>query len=283
MSANRAASIRARLKRIADESREDFNLVLTRYGIERLLFRLATSEHGPQFVLKGALLFALWYGQPHRPTRDADLLGFGTDDPEELAAVFRSLCAVEVDDGIVFDAGSVRVDVIREDARYGGVRVELRATLDAARIALQVDVGYGDAVTPAPTPVLYPGLLPDLPAATLRVYPKASVIAEKLHAICLLGMVNSRMKDYFDLDLLLQAGEIEAAELRRAVVATFERRLTPLPMELPIGLSDAFSKDAGKRTQWAAFLRKNRLPARDLADVVGRIRERAAEVGIPGS
>lgn len=283
MSANRAASIRARLKRIADESREDFNLVLTRYGIERLLYRLATSEHGPQFVLKGALMFALWYGQPHRPTRDADLLGFGPDDPEQLATVFRSLCAVEVDDGIVFDAGSIRVGAIREDARYGGVRVELRATLEAARIALQVDVGYGDAVTPAPTPVLYPGLLPDLPAATLRVYPKASVVAEKLHAICLLGMVNSRMKDYFDLDLLLQAGEIETAELRRAVAATFERRLMRPPTELPIGLSDAFATDAGKRTQWAAFLRKNRLPARDLADVVGRIRERAAEVGIPGS
>ncbi|EGJ09132.1 hypothetical protein RBXJA2T_02327 [Rubrivivax benzoatilyticus JA2 = ATCC BAA-35] len=108
-------------------------------------------------------------------------------------------------------------------------------------------------------------------------------MAEKLHAICLLGLVNSRMKDYFDLDLLLQAGEIEPAELRRAVAATFQRRLTPLPTELPTGLSEAFAADAGKRTQWAAFLRKNKLPARDLADVVGRIRERAAEIGIPGS
>ena len=187
MSANRAASIRARLKNHADTAKEDFNLVLTRYGVERLLYRLATSEHAPRFVLKGALLFALWYGQPHRPTRDADLLGFGPDDPQALADVFRALCAMAVDDGIVFDAASVQVSPIREDTRYGGVRVDLRAVLDAARISLQVDVGFGDAVTPGPRSMTYPGLLPDLPTAPLRIYPKATVVAEKLHAICLLG------------------------------------------------------------------------------------------------
>ncbi len=281
MSTNRAASIRARLKNHADSAKEDFNLVLSRYGIERLLYRLATSEHASQFVLKGALLFALWYGQPHRPTRDADLLGFGSDDPERLAAIFRSLCTMSIDDGIAFDAASVQVSPIREDARYGGVRVELRATLDAARIALQVDVGFGDAVTPAPQAMPYPGLLPDVPTATLRIYPKATVIAEKLHAICLLGMGNSRMKDYFDLDHLLQDREVDAAVLRRAIATTFERRQALIPAELPAGLSDAFAADAVKRTQWAAFLRKNRLEARDLGDVVRRVRDRAREVGIP--
>lgn len=281
MSANRAASIRARLKNHADAAKEDFNLVLTRYGIERLLYRLATSGHAPHFVLKGALLFALWYGQPHRPTRDADLLGFGPDDPQALADLFRSLCAMTVDDGIVFDPASVQVSPIREDMRYGGVRVDLRAVLDAARISLQVDVGFGDAVTPGPQPVTYPSLLPDLPAAVLRIYPKAAVVAEKLHAICVLGLGNSRMKDYFDLDQLLRDPEVDDAELRRAIAATFERRETPVPHELPVGLSDAFAADATKRTQWAAFLRKNRLAAVALEEVVRLIRERAAKMGIP--
>lgn len=281
MTGNRAASIRARLKQRADTTKEDFNLVLTRYGIERLLYRLATSEHAGQFVLKGALLFALWYGQPHRPTRDADLLGFGPDDPRLLAEAFRAICAMPVDDGIQFDAASVRVDTIRKEARYGGVRVDLQATLDHARIALQVDVGYGDAVTPAPPTMDYPSLLPDVPTAPLRVYPKATVVAEKLHAICVLGITNSRMKDYFDLDLLLQDDAVDDDELRRAVAATFGRRHSPLPADLPVGLSDAFGADVGKRTQWAAFLRKNRLDATDLAAVVRRLRERAARIGIP--
>jgi hypothetical protein len=283
MTTNRAASIRARLKQHADTTQEDFNLVLTRYGIERLLYRLATSEHSIQFVLKGALLFSLWYGQPHRPTRDADLLGFGPDDPQILASVFRSLCSIDVDDGIQFDAASVRVGSIRQEVRYGGVRVDLRATLDNARIALQVDVGFGDAVTPSPPTMTYPSLLGDVPTAQLRVYPKATVVAEKMHAICILGLTNSRMKDFYDLDLLLQDAEVDDAELRRALAATFQRRQSPLPAELPAGLSDAFAADSGKRAQWAAFLRKNRLDALDLQSVVRRIRDRAALIGIPAS
>lgn len=283
MTSNRAASIRARLKQHADSTQEDFNLVLTRYGIERLLYRLATSEHSTQFVLKGALLFALWYGQPHRPTRDADLLGFGPDDPQTLAGVFQSLCSIVADDGIQFDAASVRVGTIRQEARYGGVRVDLRATLDNARIALQVDVGFGDAVTPSPTTMTYPSLLTDVPTAQLRVYPKATVVAEKLHAICILGLTNSRMKDFYDLDLLLQDRELDDAELRSALAATFQRRQSPIPAELPTGLSDAFAADSSKQAQWAAFLRKNRLGVTDLKSVVRRIRMRASRLGIPAS
>ena len=283
MTANRAASIRARLKQHADSTQEDFNLVLTRYGIERLLYRLATSEHSTQFVLKGALLFALWYGQPHRTTRDADLLGFGPDDPQILAGVFQSLCLIDFDDGIQFDTASVRVGTIRQEARYGGVRVDLRARLDNARIALQVDVGFGGAVTPSPPTMTYPSLLGDVPTAQLRVYPKATVVAEKLHAVCILGFTNSRMKDFFDLDLLLQDPEVGDAELRSALAATFQRRQSPLPAELPAGLSHAFAADAGKRAQWAAFLHKNRLGAFELQSVVRRIRDRAARLGIPAS
>jgi hypothetical protein len=157
----------------------------------------------------------------------------------------------------------------------------LQATLDHARITLQVDVGYRDAVTPAPPTMDDPSLLPDLPTAPLRVYPKATVVAEKLHAICVLEITNSRMKDYFDLDLPLRDEAVDDGELRRAVTATFERRRSPLPADVPIGLSDAFGADAGKRSQWSAFLRKNRLDAVDLAIVVHRLRKRAARIGIP--
>ena len=199
MSRNVAASIRARLKQQADASKQDFNLTLTRYGLERLLYRLSVSPHAPGFLLKGALLFSLWYDHPHRPTRDADLLGFGPSDIGSVVAAFVQICQVEVDDGIVFDPASVKGSEIRKDAGYGGVRVDIQARLDGARIALQVDVGFGDAVTPAPQAVSYPVLLHDMPAPRLRAYPKYTVVAEKFHAICLLGMVNTRLKDYFDL------------------------------------------------------------------------------------
>jgi hypothetical protein len=173
MSANRAASSRARLKQHTDPSKQDFNLTLTRYGLERLLYRLSISEHAPNFLLKGALLFHLWCGQPHRPTRDADLLGFGPDDVPTLVDVFRSIASIAVDDGVVFDATSVTGSPIRKDAGYGGVRIDLRATLDGARLSLQIDIGFDDAVTPAALSIDYPTLLPDVPAPTLRAYPKA--------------------------------------------------------------------------------------------------------------
>ncbi len=199
MSRNLAASIRARLKQHADAAKQDFNLTLTHYGLERLLYRLSISTHASNFLLKGALLFSLWYDLPHRPTRDVDLLGFGPDDIDSAVATFREICQIAVEDGIAFDPVSVKGTVIREEAGYCGVRIDLLAKLDGARIALQVDIGFGDAVTPAPEAISYPVLLDDLPAPQLRAYPKYTVVAEKFHAICLLGMTNTRMKDYFDL------------------------------------------------------------------------------------
>lgn len=279
MTANRAASIRARLKQHADATKQDFNLVLTRYGLERLLYRLSISEHAPNFLLKGALLFQLWYGQEHRPTRDADLLGFGPDDVPTLVAVFRSVSGVVVDDGIVFDRESVTGAAIREGANYGGARIDLRATLDRARIALQVDIGFGDAVTPGPQPIQYPTLIADVPAPAMRAYPKATVVAEKLHAVSVLGMTNSRMKDFFDLWVLLRDEAIDDAELQRAIEATFARRQTAVPSTLPIGLTDAFASDATKQVQWRAFLKKNGLDAIDLAEVVRYLGTRVRQCG----
>lgn len=273
MSRNLAASIRARLKQRADTKKQDFNLILTHYGLERLLYRLSISPLAGNYLLKGALLFSLWYDRPHRPTRDADLLGFGPDDIDSAVAAFREICAMEVEDGIAFDLASVKGSVIRKEAGYGGVRIDLLAKLDGARITLQVDIGFGDAVTPAPELVSYPVLLEDLPAPQLRSYPKYTVVAEKFHAVCLLGMANTRMKDYFDLWVLLTEGALESTELRRAIDATFARRQLQVPDTTPSGLSDAFAQDAVKTAQWIAFLKKNRLQALNLVDVVTLLRD----------
>ena len=280
MSRNLAASIRARLKQRADAVKQDFNLTLTHYGLERLLYRLSISAHAPNYLLKGALLFSLWYDLPHRPTRDADLLGFGPDDIDSAVATFREICQIAVEDGIAFDPASVKGAVIRKEAGYGGVRIDLQAKLDGARIALQVDIGFGDAVTPAPEAISYPVLLDDLPAPQLRAYPKYTVVAEKFHAICLLGMTNTRMKDYFDLWVLLGENTLDQAELRRAIEATFNRRKMAMPTSLPAGLSNAFAADTIKQAQWNAFLKKNRLDLVALADVVTRLRKEVRKVGV---
>lgn len=233
---------------------------------------MSISRHAPNFLLKGALLFNLWYEVPQRPTRDADLLGFGPDDMDAVAAVFHDLCVIEVDDGIVFDAGSIKTAEIRKDAGYGGVRVELRATLDGAQLSQQMDIGFGDVVTPAPETVTYPVLPDDVPAPRLRAYPKVTVVAEKFHALCALGMANSRMKDYFDLRMLLRDGDLDDAELTRAIHATFTRLRTALPEGVPAGLNDAFATDVGKLTQWRAFVTKNKLDAIALGELVQVLR-----------
>ena len=198
--------------------------------------------------------------------------GFGPDDVESAVLAFHEICQIDVDDGLAFDPASVKGTTIRKEAGYGGVRVDVLATLDGARIALQVDIGFGDAVTPAPESVNYPVLLEGLPAPQLRAYPKYTVVAEKFHAVCLLGMANTRMKDYFDLWVLLTEGALDPSELHRAVEATFQRRKLAVPSAVPSGLSDAFALDAAKQKQWVAFLKKNRLETVELTEVVALLR-----------
>ncbi len=280
MSKNLAASVRARLKQHSDAAKQDFNLTLTHYGLERLLYRLSISEHASNFLLKGALLFSLWYDVPHRPTRDADFLGFGPDGIDTAITTFRNICHISVEDAIVFDPATVKGSVIRKEAGYGGVRINLQAKLDGARITLQVDIGFGDAVTPAPQAISYPVLLDDFPAPQLRAYPKYTVVAEKFHAVCLLGMANTRMKDYFDLWVLLDDNTLDPSEIRRAIEATFERRKMAMPTAVPVGFADVFAADATKQTQWNAFLKKNRLDAIVLANVVSRLRGDFHAVGV---
>ncbi len=272
MSDPRADSVRARLLQRARQHGEDFNLLLTRYALERWLYRLSVSDQRAGFVLKGALLFSLWFDEPHRPTRDADFLGFGAADAELLRERLQAICRVACDDGMRFDADSVTVAPIREQARYDGLRADLLGWLGTARCNVQLDVGFGDAVTPAAQEMDYPTLLADVPAPHLRVYPRETVLAEKLEAMIVLGMRNSRMKDYFDVWVLLRQGGFDPAVLAQAIHATCARRETALPEGWPTGLADEFAADAAKRAQWQAFLSKNRLEAPALAELIAELR-----------
>ncbi|RMX10796.1 nucleotidyl transferase AbiEii/AbiGii toxin family protein [Vandammella animalimorsus] len=269
---NMAASVRARLLGIAKAQESDFNQVLVRFALERILYRLSQSEHAGRFLLKGALLFTLWYDMPHRATRDADLLDFGASDLESVAQVFREIAAISVNDGIVFDPASVAAEEIRKEAGYGGVRVTIAGELAKARCKTQIDVGFGDAVTPGPVDSVYPVLLNDLPAPRLRVYPTYTVVAEKLHAIALLGMTNSRVKDYFDLSVLLERETLDADLLAQAIKATFERRGMAVPAALPVGLTDEFAHDTSRQALWQSFVKKNELASEPLAAIVVRLR-----------
>jgi hypothetical protein len=271
---NIGASVRTRINNKAKEDKVNTLFLLTRYALERMLYRLSVSEHRDSFLLKGALLFDLWYDVPLRPTRDIDLLGFGMAEIPHLLKVFEDLCAIEVEDGIKFEATSIKAEEIRKEANYSGTRVTLIGTIDGAKCTVQIDVGYGDAVTPAPEIATYPVMLKDMPAPELRVYPQYTVIAEKFEAIVSLGMANSRMKDYFDLWVLLRNATLDSAILEQAVQATFTRRGTALQTDTPVGLSDQFSLDKSRVDLWDAFVGRNKLKAESLPDTVTYLRER---------
>jgi predicted nucleotidyltransferase component of viral defense system len=265
---NLSASVLSRLLVLAKQRGEDYNLLLNRFALERLLLRISTSPHADRFLLKGALLFALWYDDPHRPTRDADFLGFGPNDDANLIATFREIVAMDLGDGIVFDPDSVSADAIREENAYGGTRIKFITRIGSARCSLQIDVGFGDAVTPEPQTVVYPILLNDFQAPTLRVYPVYTVIAEKYHAMVVLGQANSRMKDFYDLAVIARRTELSGAILAKAIAATFTRRQTEMPTERPFALTSQFTEDPAKLQQWQAFLNKNRIQSRSLSDTV---------------
>ena len=255
---NLAASVRQRLMNLARARNEDFQLVLTRYALERLLYRLAQSEHRDVFVLKGAMLFQLWSDQPHRPTRDLDFLGRGDNSIPRFERTSGKYALAIEDDGLVFRAESVRGGTIKEDQEYEGLRLALDCRLENARIPIQIDIGFGDVVTPAATEVSYPVLL-DFPAPVLPAYSRESVVAEKFQAMVMLGITNSRMKDFFDLWFLARHFEFQGPLLCQAIRATFERRHTPVPTEAPVALSSEFAQDRGKQTQWRAFISKGKL------------------------
>ncbi len=256
---NLAASVRDRLLALAKVRGENFQLLLTQFGLERLLYRLSQSAYRDRFILKGAMLFVLWSDRPHRPTRDVDFLAFGDSSEAGLRAIFRDLCDVTVeDDGLTLIADSVQVEIIRDETEYGGIRVKLFGDLAGARIPIQADIGFGDAVTPEAKEIEYPTLLGN-PAPHLRAYPRETVVAEKYQALVDLGIANSRMKDFYDLWVIARDFDFDGVNLSKAISNTFSRRQTPLPEHTPSGLSADFYEDSHKNIQWKAFLKKGML------------------------
>ncbi|MBC7542057.1 MAG: nucleotidyl transferase AbiEii/AbiGii toxin family protein [Candidatus Sericytochromatia bacterium] len=270
-SANFSASVRQRLKDLARQRHEDFQKTLFRFGVERLLFRLANSTYSDRFVLKGASLFAIWgQGEMHRATQDVDFLGFGDNEVAGIVTAFRGIAATPVEpDGLEFLQDSIRGKTIRAGQAYEGVTITLVASLGATVIPLQIDIGFGDAIHPGPIIENYPTLLA-FPAPRVAIYPKETVVAEKFQAMVHLGIANSRMKDFFDLWTLAVNYAFEGEVLRSAFAATFERRRTLLPVSAPLALKPDFVDDSTKLAMWRTFLirlgrRPEELPLTDVA------------------
>ena len=256
---NLAHSVFQRLLNYAKKHEENFNLLLSRYAMERFLYRLSKSEHSEKFVLKGALLFMVWEPDyDRRSTKDIDLLGFTENSMDNLETIVKEICTVEVEkDGIEFDGEHIQVQRIKEDADYEGVRIKSFAFIGRSRIPIQIDIGFGDALVPGAISATLPALL-DFPAPELRCYHQLTAIAEKFQAMVQLGELNTRMKDFYDIWNIIQHEKIDGTELQKACVATFETRKTPLDLEARF-FAEGFHRSPGKQTQWTAFIHKQGL------------------------
>lgn len=273
------ASVRQRLLNQARAQGRPFQEVLQYFAMERFLYRLAKSPFADRFILKGALLLTAWQAPLSRPTMDIDLAGRTDNTLDHIASLVGEVCAIAVEpDGIEFSRASIEASRIKEDADYEGVRVQFHATLARARIPMQLDIGFGDIITPGPAEIEYPTLL-DFPAPVLQAYPRETVVAEKLEALTALGVLNSRMKDYYDLALLSRMYPFEGERLADAIAATFRHRGTTIEAE-PIGLTEAYYNDPARAVQWRAFVRRSRFDeeAGDLVRLVAEIRPFALPV-----
>ncbi len=247
-----AASVRARLFNLSREREQDFQRVLVSYGLERLLYRLSISEHRDRYILKGGMLVTLWTIDPGRFTQDIDFLAFGHDDEDILLANFQEILGQDIDDGLVFDLEELSAAPIRDDQVYGGMRLKTTAYLKKAKIRIVIDLGFGDAITVPDYEIDYGSLL-DMPSATVRAYSPETVIAEKFQAVIALGIVNSRMKDYYDLYSIPRAVDVSDEALVKALRSTFERRETEIPLARPPGLTAEFTQNPIRQTQWSAY------------------------------
>jgi len=255
---NVAGSVHRRLLNIAKQTDRRFNDLVQYYADERWLYRLSQSQHGERFVLKGALMLLVWKTPVMRLTRDIDLLGRISNDLESIRSVIAEVCQAPVeDDGLVFDANNVTTERIAEDADYEGVRAKFHGRLGNTRIAMQIDIGFSDIITPGSVEITYPVVL-DQPPAHLHAYNRETVVAEKLEAMVKLGELNSRMKDFFDIWLLAGNFDFDGRTLGEAVRRTFERRQTRLEPD-PICFTETFATDPSKVVQWKAFIRRSRL------------------------
>ena len=267
---NLAASVRQKLLSLARQEQKLFDVVLVAFGLEHLIYRLSVSPHKDKFVLKGGMLVTLWTKDQARFTRDVDFLSFGASDEDALIEIFKDTLDIDAGDGLIFDTADITAAQIREDQIYGGVRLKTVATLANAKIPITIDIGFGDSLTAPDFKIDYPSLL-DFPDATIRAYSPATVMAEKFQALVALGLVNGRMKDFYDLWALPQSQEIAEAELAEAVRLTFARRNTPVPTDRPHGLSSAFFDEPAKQQQWNAYAQSIGLEGEPLAAVAEAI------------
>jgi hypothetical protein len=267
---NVGASVRQRLLNLSRGSGVAFDILLTRYVLERLLYRLTLTRHADRFVLKGAMLITTWFTDAFRQTRDIDLLGFGSPAPDAMLGVFRDVCAVPVDDGVAIELAGLRVETIRETLEYGGLRLRTAAAVAGARVAIVIDIGFGDAIEPGLEDIELPVLL-DQPAPRLKAYARETVIAEKFQAMVLLGLANTRFKDFYDLWTLSNLFVFDDDRLARAIAATFERRRTAIPIHPPVALTPIFAADPTRRRQWAAYIEDLGLAGLELGEVTARL------------
>jgi predicted nucleotidyltransferase component of viral defense system len=273
------ASVRQRLLNQARAQGRPFQELLQYFAMERFLYRLAQSPFADRFILKGALLLTAWRAPMSRPTIDIDLAGKTSNELDHIRELIGAVCDVVTEpDGVEFSRASIEVSRIKEDADYEGVRVKFQALLAKARVPMQIDIGFGDVVVPGPTKIEYPTLL-DFPAPVLQAYPRETVIAEKLEAVTKLGLLNSRMKDYYDIALLARVYPFEGENLIGAIVATFRHRETKIEAK-PIGLTDVFYADPSRAIQWRAFIRRSRFieESGELERLVAEIRQFALPV-----
>jgi predicted nucleotidyltransferase component of viral defense system len=267
---NRAASIKQKLLTLAREQGRVYEVVLVRYALERLLYRLSISQHRDKFILKGGMLVTLWLENSNRETRDVDFLGYGENDQESLKTRFIEIMAIATDDGLEFDLHGLTATAIREDMAYEGVRLRTLALLERSRIPVTIDVGFGDALAPAALTLDYPSIL-GMETPSINTYPPAMVVAEKFQAMVALGVINGRMKDYFDLWAISQSVQISGADLDMAIGATFARRKTEIPKSRPPGLSELVLGDLAKQGQWRAYTSSINLKNTTLGEVVDSI------------
>ena len=269
---NIAASVRERLTNQFRKTGENLQNLFVRYANERFLYRLGRTEHRAKFLVKGATVFVFWFSQPHRPTKDLDLLGYGKNEIPEIENIIREVCAIDAEDGLEFLTETVKGGLIREDQVYQGVRVTVTAMLGRARIPLQIDVGFGDAVTPDAEEVELNTIL-DFPAPRVRIYPKETVIAEKFEAMVTLGLGNGRMKDFWDLSYLIKHVEFDGRLVQSAIRSTFANRQSELPQKLPVALTDQFAANELKLSLWSGFIRRNNIQTEtDFTEVIEQLR-----------
>ena len=267
---NIAASVRQRLLNLARAEGQAFDVVLVAFGLERLIYRLSISAHRDRFVLKGGMLVTLWTKDTGRFTRDVDFLSFGAEDEETLKAAIAEILVIDADDGLVFDGANLTAAPIRDDQVYGGMRLKTTAFLEKTQIPITIDVGFGDALRKPDYSLNYGSLL-DFPSASVRAYSPETVIAEKFQAIVALGIINGRMKDYYDLWALPKAVDLDMDGLQASIEMTFERRQTEVPQARPPGLSQAFATETTKSAQWRAYSEATEIEGMSLAEVVDDI------------